>query len=117
MAICYLSPGTRSFTKPCLAINWKPFENTPPVLPGWKSGNQDIPRGIDMYVDVLRISKEPGKEGWHFMVEQWLVAESRNRQILFERKQTQEAMYPAPDVFVVGAFINHPRKTDSQPLE
>ena len=42
--------------------------------PGWKFATRDVPRGIDMYIDVLRISKEPGNEGWYFMVENLLVS-------------------------------------------
>src|SRR5262249_24216280 len=44
----------------------------------WAGGDflpRDIPNGVDFYVDLMNVSKLPGKEGWHFYTTPTLFAD------------------------------------------
>jgi hypothetical protein len=43
------------------------YDAMPLAWPRWQFTPRDIPRGVDCYVDVLRISKET--EGWNISIE------------------------------------------------
>ena len=60
-----------------------PSERQPTVLLdskqlAWAGVNflpRDIPKGVNFYVDLVNVSKLPGKKGWHFFIEPGLFGE------------------------------------------